>query len=69
MRNNLRYLFASPLMQEYWGATHSQRARFLVPGTPEFLFNEIANEVFLEHAGSVAKAWKPSAPLPEQEAA
>jgi hypothetical protein len=34
MRNNLRYLFDSPVMREYWAATHAHRARLLVPGTP-----------------------------------
>jgi hypothetical protein len=69
MRNNLRYLFDSPLMQEYWAATQANRARFLVPGTPEFAFNEVANEVFLESGGVPNRGWKPSVSHPRDDQA
>jgi hypothetical protein len=69
MRNNLRHLFASPLIREYWADTQARRERLLVPGTPEFAFNEIADEVFREQVDPPSKGWRPSGPPPDQEAA
>jgi hypothetical protein len=46
----LRYLFSSPLIREYWDHSERSRATFLVPGTGEFLFNQIAADVFRERS-------------------
>jgi hypothetical protein len=69
MRNNLRYLLASPVIRQYWADTQATRERLLVPGTPEFVFNEIADEVFREQANTPSKGWQPVGPPPAQEAA
>jgi hypothetical protein len=48
MRNNLRFLFTSRHIHEFWLATRAYRSKFLVSGTTESLFDRIANEVFAE---------------------
>jgi hypothetical protein len=47
-RNLLGYLFTSPLIREYWAATQSSRAGFLVAGTAEFGFTRMVDEVYRE---------------------
>jgi hypothetical protein len=70
MRNHLRYVFGSPIMREYWAASRTNRARTLVPGTPEFAFSRVGDEVFLEVGGAPGKAaWASGAALPDEEAA
>jgi len=69
MHNQLRHVFGSPLIRHYWAATQGNRALLLVPGTPEYAFAQAADEIFLEEGGAPVKAWKPSAPLPDEEAA
>ena len=69
MGNQLRHVFGSPLMREYWAATQASRTQLHVPGTPEFAFNEIADEIFLERGGAPHNGRKPVAPVPEDEAA
>jgi hypothetical protein len=48
VEGNLRYLFTSPLMRRYWRASWNAR-RFLVPGTDEFLFSRMADEICQEY--------------------
>jgi hypothetical protein len=48
MRNNLRYLFGSPLIREFWLVTRNIRSGLLIPGTDEFRFEQIALEVLRE---------------------
>jgi hypothetical protein len=48
LRSVLRYLFSSPLMREFWRSTERSRATFLLPGTQEFLFHDVAADVFRE---------------------
>lgn len=52
---NLRYLFASPLMRDYWRAAEYARAP-LVPGSDEYIFAQRVDRVCREHEVSVALA-------------
>jgi hypothetical protein len=54
LRGVLGYLFTSPLMREFWQDSERSRTTFLVPGTAEFIFQEIATQVLHEHRGLVA---------------
>jgi hypothetical protein len=45
MLSNLRYLFTSPLIREFWRATADVRNAILVPGTPEYRFAQLADEI------------------------
>lgn len=46
---NLRYLFASPIIREFWRSTADSRAALLVPGTDEFSFVEHAEVICREY--------------------
>jgi hypothetical protein len=48
IKRNMRYLFTSPLIREFWQATANARSVLLVPGTPEHHFAELADELFRE---------------------
>lgn len=73
MRNNLRYLFDSPVFRDFWLAVQGPRSTVLVPGTAEFRFDQIAREVFreyeTEHAATDPKERLVSIPEPEERAA
>jgi len=43
--SNLRYLFTSPVIREFWRSTEDSRRRLLVPGTAEFSFDERADAI------------------------
>jgi hypothetical protein len=74
MRGNLRYLFTSPLMRAFWLVAQESRSTVLIPGTPEFLFDKVAREVFREnelksvHENEERKR-RPEEPEPESRAA
>jgi hypothetical protein len=65
MRSNLRYLFGSPVIHDYWLASAGPRSRILVPGTDETGFDQIAEEVFREYVDSLATADAPNAGEPD----
>jgi hypothetical protein len=46
---NLRYLFASPIIREFWRSTAAAREQLLVPGTEEFTFVEHADVICAEY--------------------
>ena len=52
---NLRYLFSSPLMREYWKAAATGR-KVLPPGSPEMLVARTADEICQEYEAVVANA-------------
>ena len=56
MRENLRYLFRSPLIREYWQVTAGSRNRILVPATDEYDWNRMADEICREHEIALASA-------------
>ena len=51
LRKVLQYLFTSPLICEFWKCVEGTRASLLVPDTPEFLFDQVAAQVFREYGG------------------
>lgn len=55
IESHLRYLFVSPLIRKYWRAAGAARA-FLVPGTDEFLFTQMADAICTEYEGVLATA-------------
>jgi hypothetical protein len=48
VERNLRYLFRSRLMRKYWRAASTAR-RYLVPGTDEFSFSQLADDICHEY--------------------
>jgi hypothetical protein len=46
---NLRHLFASPIIREFWRSTAAAREQLLVPGTDEFIFVERADVICREY--------------------
>jgi hypothetical protein len=54
MQSNLRYLFTSPLMREYWQASARNRSAILVSGTDEYRFAEVADEICAEYQAVLA---------------
>lgn len=60
MRSNLRYLFESPVIREFWRTTMNARDRVLVPETPEFRFAQQANAVCREYDAVLAQAEQPA---------
>ena len=55
LQNALRNLFISPLMRDYWRASAKIRTA-LVPGTPEFTFNELVDGICQEYESVLASA-------------
>jgi hypothetical protein len=55
MESHLRYLFVSPVIRKYWRAAGAARA-FLVPGSDEFLFAQMAEDVCTEYESVIATA-------------
>lgn len=55
LQNALRNLFISPLMRDYWRASAKIRTT-LVPGTPEFTFNELVDGICQEYESVLASA-------------
>jgi hypothetical protein len=55
-QSNLRYLFASPLIREYWRATEPSRASVYVAGSTEFLSARMADEICREYEAVLACA-------------
>ena len=55
LQNSLRNLFVSPLMRDYWRASSKIRTA-LVPGTPEFTFNELVDGICQEYDSVLASA-------------
>ncbi|MDQ7906146.1 DUF6082 family protein [Phytohabitans sp. ZYX-F-186] len=49
VRELLRYLFANPIMREYWLAPASARRRIQVPGTDPWRIGRIADDVCAEY--------------------
>jgi len=48
IEGDLRYLFTSPLMRDYWRAAAYSRS-FLLPGTAEFRFCQVADAICQEY--------------------
>jgi protein-S-isoprenylcysteine O-methyltransferase Ste14 len=46
---NLRHLFGSPIIREFWWSTAAAREQLLVPGTEEFIFVERADVICREY--------------------
>jgi len=55
IQNQMRYLFMSPIMRDYWRAAATARTS-LVPGTEEHRFAQVADEVCQEYDGVLASA-------------
>lgn len=53
--SNLRYLFTSPIIREFWRSTEDSRSRLLVPGTAEFSFVEHADGICREYEAVLSK--------------
>ena len=47
-RTWMRRIFRSPIMREYWTMSAEAREELLIPGTPEWLFAEMTNEIVNE---------------------
>jgi Family of unknown function (DUF6082) len=66
VRSRLGYLFTSPLINEYWNSTQASRAGFLIPGSSEFDFTQLADTVF---EGSTPTTERPPPRIADQDAA
>jgi uncharacterized membrane protein len=53
--SNLRYLFTSPIIREFWLSTEDSRRRLLVPGTAEFSFVEHLDGICREYEAVLSK--------------
>jgi hypothetical protein len=56
LNSQIRHIFASPLVREYWKATASVRAGLSGEGSDEFLFTEVANRVCDEYESVLSQA-------------
>jgi hypothetical protein len=54
MQSNLRYLFASPLVREYWRVTEPSRNSNYVAGTMESYLAEAADGIYREYESVLA---------------
>jgi uncharacterized membrane protein len=55
IQNELRYLFMSPLMRDYWRAATMARA-WQAPATPEYHFAQVADGICREYEAVLASA-------------
>lgn len=54
MVNNLKYLFASPMIRAFWGDTANSRRNIYVEGTAEQSLDTVATEIWNEYEAVLA---------------